>query len=82
MLAWEQSRYIATGSIGMAEMHALDVAATGSTGLSETAVMLWFYSVAVTMTDGHKCVDEEAKDAHLDRLRGPAFEPVIRLLRG
>jgi len=80
-LAWEQSRFIATGAIGVAEQHALDVAATGSTGLSETAVMLWFYSVAVTMTDGHKCVDEAAKEAHLDRLRGPAFEPVIRIIR-
>jgi hypothetical protein len=80
-LAWEQSRLVATGSIGVAEMHALDVAATGSTGLSETAVMLWFYAVAVTLTDGHECVDEAAKDAHLDRLRGPAFEPVTRIVR-
>ena len=62
-------------------MHAQDVAATGSTGLSETAVMLWFYAVAVTMTDGHKCADEAAKDAHLDQLRGPAFEPVLQIVR-
>ena len=27
-LAWEQSRFVATGSIGVAEMHALDVTAT------------------------------------------------------
>ena len=80
-LLWEQSRFIATGSIGVAEMHALDIAATGASAMSETAVMLWFYSVAVTMTDGHKCVDEAAKDAHLDHLRGPAFEPVIQILR-
>jgi len=80
-LMWEQTRFLATGSLGVAEMHALDVAATGSTGLSETAVMLWFYANAVTMTDGHKCVDEAAKDAHLDRLRGPAFEPVTRIVR-
>jgi hypothetical protein len=80
-LAWEQTRFIATGSIGIAEMHALDVAGTGSTGLSETAVMLWFYAVAVTMTDGHKCADPAAKDAHLDRLRGPVFEPVNRIIR-
>jgi hypothetical protein len=80
-LAWEQSRFIATGSIGIAEMHALDVAATNNTGLSETAVMLWFYAAAVTMTDGHKCADDAAKDAHLDKLRGPAFEPVTRLVR-
>ena len=80
-LAWEQSRFIATGAVGVAEMHALDVAATGSTGLSETAVMLWFYAAAVTLTDGHQCVDEAAKEAHLDRLRGPAFEPVTRIVR-
>jgi hypothetical protein len=80
-LAWEQSRFLATGSIAIAEMHALDLAAMGSTGVSETAVMLWFYSAAVTMTDGHKCVDEAAKDAHLDRLRGPMFEPVTRIVR-
>jgi hypothetical protein len=80
-LAWEQSRLIATGSIGVAEMHALDVAATGSTGLTESAAMLWLYSVAVTMTDGHKCVDEAAKDAHLDRLRGPAFQSVTQIVR-
>ncbi len=80
-LAWEQSRFIATGAVGLAEMHALDVAATGSTGLSETAVMMWFYAVAVTMTDGHKCADPAAKDAHLERLRGYAFEPVNRLVR-
>ena len=80
-LMWEQTRFIATGSIGVAEMHALDVAATGSTGLSETAVMMWFYAAAVTMTDGEKCVDQSARDAHLDRLRGPAFEPVLQILR-
>jgi hypothetical protein len=80
-LMWEQSRFIATGSIGVAELHARDVAATGSTGLSETAVMLWFYAAAVTMTDGHKCADESARDNHLDHLRGPAFEPVLQIVR-
>jgi len=81
VLMWEQSRFIATGSIGVAEMHALDLAATGSSGLSESAVMMWFYAVAVTMTDGHECAAEAAAAAHLDRLRGPAFEPVLRIVR-
>jgi hypothetical protein len=81
VLTWEQTRFIATGSIGVAEMHALDVAATGSTGLSETAVMLWLYAAAVTMTDGEKCVDHSARDAHFDRLHGPAFEPVLQIVR-
>jgi hypothetical protein len=80
-LMWEQTRFVATGSIGVAEMHARDVAATGSSGLFETAVMMWFYAVAVTMTDGEKCVDAAARDAHLDRLRGPEFEPVLQLVR-
>ena len=81
VLTWEQTRFIATGSIGVAELHALDVAATGSTGLTETAVMLWLYAAAVTMTDGEKCVDQSARDAHLDRLRGPMFEPVLQIVR-
>jgi hypothetical protein len=81
-LMWEQTRFVATGSLGVAEMHARDVAATGSSGLSETAVMMWFYAVAVTMTDGEKCVDGAARDAHLDLLRGPEFEPVLQIVRG
>ena len=80
-LMWEQTRFVATGSLGVAEMHARDVAATGSSGLSETAVMMWFYAVAVTMTDGEKCVDTAARDAHLDYLRGPEFEPVLQIVR-
>ena len=81
VLAWEQTRFIATGSISVAEIHALDVAATGSTGLSETAVMMWLYAAAVTMTDGEKCADQAARDAHLERLHGPAFEPVLQIVR-
>jgi hypothetical protein len=81
VLLWEQTRFIATGSIGVAEMHALDAAATGSPELSETAAMMWLYAAAVTMTDGEKCVDHTARDAHLDRLRGPEFEPVLRIMR-
>jgi hypothetical protein len=81
VLTWEQTRFIATGSLSVAEIHALDVAATGSTGLSETAVMLWLYAAAVTMTDGEKCADPSVRDAHLDRLRGPMFEPVLQILR-
>jgi hypothetical protein len=80
-LAWEQSRFVATGSVGVAEMHALDLAATGSSGVSETSVMMWLYAVAVTMTDGHKCVDDAAKDAYLDKLRGPVYAPVLRLVQ-
>ena len=80
-LLWEQTRFVATGSIGVAEMHARDVAATGSSGLFETAAMMWFYAVGVTMTDGEKCVDAAARDAHLDRLRSPEFEPVLQIVR-
>ena len=80
-LAWEQSRFLATGGMGIAELHARDIAATNSTGVAETAAMLWLYAVAVTMTDGHKCASPAARDAHLDKLRGPAFEPLLRIVR-
>lgn len=80
-LLWEQTRLIATGSIAVAEMGARDVAATGSPVLAETAVMMWLYAVAVSMTDGEKCASSAARDAHLDRLRGPEYAPVIQLLR-
>jgi hypothetical protein len=43
--------------------------------------MMWLYAAAVTMTDGEKCVDQSARDAHLARLRGPAFEPVLQIVR-
>jgi hypothetical protein len=81
MLLWEQSRFIATGGIGIAEMHALDMAATGSSGMSETVAMLWLYAVAVTMTDGHECADEAAKDAHLELLMGPVFDKATQIVR-
>ena len=80
-LAWEQSRFLATGGTGIAELHARDIAATNSTGVAETAAMLWLYAVAVTMTDGHKCASPAARDTHLEKLRGPAFEPLIRIVR-
>ncbi len=81
MLQWEQSRFIATGGIGVAEIHAVDMADMGSTGVSESAAMLWLYAVAVTMTDGHKCADEAAKDAHVAKLMGPAFDKVTQIVR-
>src|ERR1019366_8951994 len=80
-LLWEQTGFVPPGSIGVAETHARDVAATGSSGLFETAAMMLFYAVGVTMTDGEKCVDAAARDAHLDRLRSPEFEPVLQIVR-
>ncbi len=80
-LMWEQSRFIATGGVGIAEVHAQDVAASGSTGVAETAAMLWLYATAVTLTDGHKCADPAVRDAHLDRLRGPEFATVTQIVR-
>ena len=80
-LAWEQSRFIATGGVGLAELHARDIAATNSSGVAETAAMLWFYAAAATLTDGHKCADPEAKTTHLASLRGAAYEPVLRIVR-
>jgi hypothetical protein len=79
-LAWEQSRFITTGSMGLAEMHAQDVAATGANELKEAAVMLWFYAAAVTRTDGLRCNDDTAKDVHLSKLLGPEFDAVTKLM--
>ena len=42
--------------------------------------MLWFYAAAVTRTDGLRCTDDTAKDAHLAKLLGPEFEPVTTLM--
>ncbi len=80
-LVWEQTRFLATGGVAIAELHARDIAATGATGLAETAVMMWLYAAAVTLTDGRKCADASAKDAHLDRLRGPEFDAVTRVVK-
>lgn len=81
VLVWEQTRFLATGGLGIAEAHALDMAATGAPNLAESVAMLWLYSVAATMTDGNKCAETAAKDAHLDRLRGPVFEKPVQIVR-
>jgi hypothetical protein len=81
VLMWEQSRFVATGGIGIAELHARDVAATGASGLQETAAMLWLYAAAVTFTDGRKCADPAVPDAHLDALHGPDFDAVTQIVR-
>ena len=81
VLMWEQTRFIATGGTGIAELHARDVAATGASGLQESAAMLWLYAAAVTFTDGRKCGDAAAPEAHLDALRGPGFNAVTQIVR-
>ena len=81
VLMWEQTRFIATGGLGIAELHARDIAASGNPGVSEAAAMLWLYAAGVTFTDGHQCADEAARDTHLDRLRGPSFALVTRILQ-
>ena len=80
-LLWEQTRWLATGGTGIAELHAVDLAATGAPAISDSAALMWWYSVAATMTDGQKCTDPAARDAHLDKLRGPAFATVLPILR-
>lgn len=80
-LMWEQTRFLATGGAGIAELHARDLAATGSSAVAETSAMLWLYAVAATLTDGYQCNDRAAKDAHLVLLQGPAFEPVTRIVK-
>jgi hypothetical protein len=81
MLMWEQTRMLATGSLWLAELQARDLAASGIQGADDTAVMMWLFAVAVTMTDSHQCAADGARDAHLALLRGSSFAPVLALLR-
>lgn len=81
VLVWGQTRFLATGGLGVAEAHALDMAETGAPNLAETIAMMWLYAAASTLTDGAKCVGEDARDKHLDRLRGPVFEKALKILR-
>lgn len=80
---WEQTRFLVTGELGVAEMHARSVAEEGETNAAsaETAVLLWLYAVAVTWTDGQKCADPAMREAHLDSLRAAPFAQVLALLR-
>ena len=43
--------------------------------------MMWLYVVAATFIDGHKCSDPAAREAFLDRLRGPDFAAVMVIIR-
>jgi hypothetical protein len=81
VLMWERSRFLATGEIGLATDYARDIAATDMSDGAETAAMLWLYAVAATFTDGHQCTDPAAKEAYLDRLRGPEFAAVLGIIR-
>ncbi|MBS0639291.1 MAG: hypothetical protein U1E70_00670 [Acetobacteraceae bacterium] len=81
MLMWEQTRFLTNGSLWLAELQARDLAASGFQGTDGLAVMMWFYAVAVTLTDGHQCEGQGARDAHLAYLRSAAFEPVLTLVR-
>ena len=81
LLLWEQSRLLATGSLWLAELNARDLAASGLPGTPEAAALAWLYAAAVTMTDGQHCAAPDARDTHLAALRGPAFAPVLTVLR-
>ena len=80
-LVWEQTRFIATGGLDIAEQHARDIAATGASGIAETAAMLWLYAAAVIAVDGRRCADPSGREARMEQLRGPDFEPVTRIIR-
>jgi hypothetical protein len=81
MLMWEQTRMLATGSLWLAELQSRDLADSDIRGAGDTAVMLWLYAVAVTMTDSHECAADDARDTHLALLRSNSFAPVLALLR-
>lgn len=80
---WEQTRFLVTAELGVAEMHARSVAEEGEANpaQADSAVLLWLYAVAVTWTDGQKCADPAMREAHLDSLRGASFAQVLSLLR-
>lgn len=79
VLIWERTRFLGTGRITIAALHARDLAEHPEAG--ETVAMLWLYAVAATMTDGARCADPAARDAGIDRLRGPSYQPVLRVIR-
>jgi hypothetical protein len=81
MLMWEQTRFLVTGSLWLAELQARDLAASSLPGARQTAVLMWLYALATTMTDGHQCAGSGARDAHLASLRGPAFAAVLAGVR-
>jgi hypothetical protein len=80
-LFWEQSRFTATGAIGVAELHARDLAALDAPQAAEPAVTLWLYAAAASLTDGRLCADPDAGDRALDALRGPDYAGVLQRLR-
>jgi hypothetical protein len=79
VLIWERTRFLGTGRITIAAIHARDLAEHPEA--AENVAMLWLYAVAATMTDGARCADPAARDAWIDRLRGPSYQPVLRVIR-
>ncbi len=79
VLLWQRTRFLGTGRITIAAIHARDLAEHPEA--AETVAMLWLYAVAATMTDGARCADPAARDAGIDRLRGPSYQPVLRVIR-
>jgi hypothetical protein len=81
VLVWERTRFLATGDLALAADHARNLAQEGGEADRETAAVLWLYAVAAVMTDGARCADTAAREVWLDRLRGPAYAPVLLVIR-
>jgi len=81
VIVWERTRFLGTGGIAIATEHARTLAASGLANTEEMVATLWLYALAATMTDAARCADPMARDTAIDRLRGPANESVLRVIR-
>jgi hypothetical protein len=81
VLLWDQTRFIETGGITLAAAFARDLAGSDVPNAEEMAATMWLYAVAASFTDGHKCADPAAREAYLDKLRGPDFAAVTGIIR-
>ena len=81
VLVWERTRFLGTGGIAIATEHARTLASAGLSNTDEMVATLWLYALAATMIDAARCADPMARDAAVDRLRGPANDAVLRVLR-
>lgn len=79
VLTWERTRFLGTGGIAIATLHARSLAAIPNA--AETTAMLWLYAFAASMTDAARCVDPTARDRAIDRLRAPVNEPILKVIR-
>jgi hypothetical protein len=81
VLLWDQTRFVAIGSVALGAAYARDLAGSDAPNAEETAAAMWLYAVAATFTDGHKCADPAAREVYLASLLGPDFDSVEGIIR-